>query len=154
MILIYLLLFLHPYHVSVCDVIVNREAKSIQVAQRIFVDDLEIALRKSSKDHAFHLFSDSSQVQKVLSAYVEAHFSLKINGTEASLVFLGYELEDDVLWCYLEAGLEDPLTSIEITNTLLFSTFRDQQNILHIKNGERKKSFILNTANNSATFQW
>ncbi|MFT4834693.1 MAG: hypothetical protein ACI8WP_001456, partial [Flavobacteriaceae bacterium] len=75
MILIYLLFFLHPYHVSVCDVIVNREANSIQVAQRIFVDDLEIALRKSSKDQAFHLFGDSSHIQKVLSAYVTAHFS-------------------------------------------------------------------------------
>ncbi len=154
MILIYLLIFLHPYHVSVCDVIVNREAKSIQVAQRIFVDDLEIALRKSSKDNSFHLFGDSSQVQKVLSAYIEAHFSLKTNGREASLVFLGYEMEDDVLWSYQEADIENRISSIEINNTLLFSTFRDQQNILHIKYGERKKSFILNKTNDSATFQW
>ena len=36
----------HPFHVSVCDVDFNEETKSIQLSQRIFLDDFEQALNK------------------------------------------------------------------------------------------------------------
>ena len=42
--------------------------------------------------------------------------------------------------------------TISIQNTIFFNLFEDQQNIIHFKNGNIRKSFLLHHENNMVRF--
>jgi hypothetical protein len=49
------------------------------------------------------------------------------------LVYLGEEIEADVMWCYIEIPKVKKLERIEVENLLLLETFDDQMNLVHVK---------------------
>ena len=146
------LLLIHPYHVSVCDIVYNQEAQAIQISQRIFLDDLEEALQLSNDDPKFILMEDSTTSHQYLEAYFQEHFTLVINGDQAAYDFLGGEIEDDAIWCYIEVAEVSKLESIALTSTLLTEVFDDQKNLVHFKVSGDKKSFILTETEVKASY--
>ena len=42
---------------------------------------------------------------------------------------------------------------VSIQNTIFFNLFEDQQNILHFKNGTKRKSFLLHLSKNMVSFK-
>ena len=60
-VLISAVLYWHPFHVSVTDIEHDAESKSIQVSHRIFLDDLEIGLKKYHKIEKLDTYAPESQ---------------------------------------------------------------------------------------------
>jgi len=64
-------------------------------------------------------------------------------GFQKTFAFLGKEYEDDIALCYMEISDIKSINSVEITNSVLFELFDEQQNIIRTKINSKKKSFIL-----------
>ena len=136
---------LHPFHISVIDMEYNEEAKAIEISCRIFLDDLEDALRSYTGDDKLDIMSDESQdaVHNALNSYFLEKLTMKVNGKSVEMNYLGGEIEDDVMWCYIEVPKIKKLQSLEVESFLLLETFDDQMNLVHIKAFGNTKSLKL-----------
>jgi hypothetical protein len=135
----------HPFHVSVCDIYFDSRKNELQVAQRIFLDDFENALRKSSgKDIDLVKIYDSDRGQKLITDYLVSNFRVKFEGKITILKYVGAEIEEDVIWCYFTISPVRSMQQIEMKNTILFELFDDQSNLVHFNFNDKTKSFNLN----------
>lgn len=127
--------FLHPFHVSVCDINYNETNKSLEITHRIFLDDLEATLRNYSGNTKLDVMKieDKAEVNRLLESYFKEKFAVSANGQLLSFQYLGEEIEDDVMLCYIEIKNVDHLQFIEVESGLLIEIFPDQMNIVHIK---------------------
>jgi hypothetical protein len=143
----------HDFHVSVCDVEFNEQSKSIQVSQRIFLNDFEQALNKK---YAVNLIIDDKSTlayrDSLIQAYLFENIKLKVDGKEKKRVYVGSEIEEDAIWCFIEYVGVKKYKSITITSTVLLETFEDQANIIHFAYGDREKSIKLDKLKSSGTF--
>ena len=95
----------HPYHVSVCDVEYNADAKALQITHHIFLDDLEETLQKKHEG-LLDIVNPSNQAERdrLIEEYVMEHFAVSINGKPKVGTYLGHELEKDAILCYIEVA--------------------------------------------------
>lgn len=141
----------HKFYVSVTEVAYVKEKKSVQIISRIFIDDLENTLRKRyGKRLTFSPKNEAEDVSVYLERYLKDKIAIKINGKSAPFKFIGKEYDNDILFCYLEVVDVDQVKTFEISNTLLFDSFDDQQNIVKLHINGDKKSFILIDRNDKA----
>jgi hypothetical protein len=143
---------LHPFHVSVCDIEFKRESKSVQVSQRIFLDDLEQAL---SKTFSVNLIIDDENTiefrDSLIQIYVLEHLNMTFDGSEKKRAYVGNEVEEDAMWCYIEYSGIKKFSTLEIRSTVLLKAFDDQDNIIHLKHGDFEKSIKLDKTNTRST---
>jgi len=130
---------IHKYYVSVTDIEYAKEAKSLQIISRLFVDDIEKVLQER--------YDDSINVEQELAdTYIEKYFSKKlfieVDNELKQFKFIGKEIEDDMVHCYFEIENISSIETIRVTNKLLFDIFDSQQNITHLKINNKKKSFL------------
>ena len=145
--------YLHPFHVSVCDVDFKEESKSIQVSQRIFLDDLEKALNeKYDINIAIDDKSTESYRDSIIQVYLFETLNLIIDGKVRNRNYIGNEIEEDAMWCYIEYEGIKKFETLEMTNRVLLETFDDQANIVHFSYGESEKSVKLDKLNFTTVF--
>jgi len=156
--LILLLIFgfinFHPYYVSNTDINYNSKSKNIEVTCRIFTDNFEDVLEKSTKKSINILQpKNKEEVNQLIHNYVSNHFHLSVNGKLKILQFIGYEQNEDAIWVYFETTESDVPKKIEITNSLLYDHFPQQINMVHYSvNGEKKVSHKLNNPETKFSF--
>jgi hypothetical protein len=145
-------LFIHPFHVSVFSVEYENTYQSIRITGRIFLDDLELALRKENKNEELDITKDSIIVHQINERYFLKNLEVTVNGELQTPNYVGGEVEGNVIWVYLEIENIHQLASIKIENTVLTEVYGDQQNILHFKINGAKKSHILTGKEKSASW--
>ncbi|MEO6348171.1 MAG: DUF6702 family protein [Aquaticitalea sp.] len=146
---------LHKFYVSVTEINYVKEKKSVQIVSRLFVDDLETVMRQRYDDHLKLAKSgESKTVNDYLLRYLKDKLQIKINGTLVNYDFVGKEYDTDIVYCYLEIKNIDQIHSFEITNTVLFDAFEDQQNIVKTNINSETKSFILIPANDKGLLKF
>lgn len=138
---------LHEYYVSITQVDYSEKTKALQITTRLFEDDLEFALRKHYGD-TLRLSKYPENVDKHLANYLKRFFKVTINGELVKLNYIGKEYDDGVALCYLEVENVARIKSIEISNTILFDIYENQENIIRTNINSKPKTFVLN-ANNS-----
>ncbi|MGS2761192.1 DUF6702 family protein [Sinomicrobium sp. M5D2P9] len=134
----------HKFYVSTTDVNYDEKSHSVQVISRIFADDLEktIDARYGVKSE-LATSREHPEADVYLEKYYDGKFIIRINGKPVKFRFIGKEYKDDMVVSYLEIQ-DTPLpSSIEIENKLLYETYPEQQNIVHIRSGDTRKSFLL-----------
>ncbi len=147
MILINLFLLLlgspdHDYHVGIYEVEVKENR--FQISQKLFTDDFEKALKMISDDIVFNSDDPDDEFLTHIESYIRNHFSIRVDGQEVELDFLGAEWEEfHVVYLYWESASLDPFESFEIRNTIFYEVSSDQQNMHHIKFKEKKVSLLL-----------
>lgn len=150
-----LLLLLHPFYVSITTVDYNGPAHRMEISSRIFYDDLEAAL-KDGRDLKIDLINptDRSAVDSLLATYFRKHFGLAVNGRPVSLHYIGYEIDEDVAWCFLEATNIANVEQLRIDNGILLDHFPKQSNIMHVTAYGQRKSTKLDNPKRTAVFKW
>ncbi|SFW17688.1 hypothetical protein SAMN02927921_00351 [Sinomicrobium oceani] len=135
---------IHKFYVSTTDINYDRESRAIQIVSRVFADDLEKTI-----DNRYEIKSGLISEHELPDAdtYLENYYASKllitVNGRKVTLRYLGKEYKDDMVVSYLEA-VDVPLpTSLKTENKLLYETYPEQQNIVHIRSGDTRKSFLL-----------
>ena len=156
-ILVSLVSLMHSFHVSVSDIKFKEEQKSIQISTRIFLDDLELALRNFSGQQSLDILEKSEweSVQNMLGEYLLTKVTLEDEkGRIYELNYLGAEIEDDVMWCYLEVEKVKKVKSITVTNTVLHEVWEDQENLVHFRAFGDVKSARLYVGEETKLFDW
>lgn len=147
--LLYFWLWLHPFHVSVCTMQYAETEQSLQITLKIFADDLEEALNSdaSRRSQATYIDvlnpKDEVALSQTVANYVQAHLQITINGRATKPIFLGYEMEDLAMWCYLEITDVAAIEQIAVENAILTESFDDQVNIVHVAYKGATKSMKL-----------
>ena len=145
-----LLLFLfsfnifHRYYFSLTEIKANTQKKSFEVSCKLFTDDIEEALLKLNHSKVDLGSSEKNKaVQLQIENYLHERFKIVINGNPVSPHLIGFEVENDVTWFYMESTItsnsKNPV-KIKITNSLLYDFIPDQTNITHITWNEKEQT--------------
>jgi len=147
-----LVFLLHPFHVSVVDVEYKPERQALEIAQRIFTDDFELAIKEST-GNAQNLLDPANKAlaDSLISGYLANHFTLQVNGQPCTMYYLGFEADTDVIWTYIEVPQVPAFTQVQVSSQVLLKQFNDQVNLVHINNGQKTKSLRLDGQNDTGT---
>ncbi len=136
----------HKFYVSVTEINYSEQDKSFQIISRIFIDDLdEILEERYGINPELATKSELENSNHYIEKYLMHAFKLQVNGETMAFEYIGREYDNDVIKCYMEIENVDLKTvkSIEIENKVLFDAYEEQQNIVHFKIKNERKSFIL-----------
>ncbi|WP_456865270.1 DUF6702 family protein [Galbibacter sp. BG1] len=143
----------HKFYVSVTDVNYAEEDQAIQVISRYFIDDMEKLFKERyGINAALKTKKELKNIDFYIEKYLHDKFIISIDGEEVEWNFIGKEYDVDVMKCYLEIPKVKlkRIESIGIQSSVLFDIYPEQQNVVHITAGERKKSFMLIKQNDKA----
>lgn len=138
----------HKFYVGVFQINYSEKKNELQITSRLFIDDLEKALQAKSKKKIYLATpKEISETNDMLKNYLAEKLQVKINGTAKNLTFLGKEVEDNVLICYLTIPIKEKIHSAHIYNAVLTDIFPEQQNIVHWNSNGNKKTLLLTDSN-------
>jgi hypothetical protein len=146
-----LILNLHPFHVSVCEVYHNSNTLSLEISMKIFIDDFELAIQNQGNTE-FKLVNVNEKIidNSPLKKYIIDRFNLKIDGKSIDLDLVGFEIDDDAVLCYFEGKNIEKIHEIEIYNAIISEVYDDQINLTHFQYNEEMKSFQTTKDNTKA----
>ncbi len=147
----------HPFHVSVTDIKYKQDQKALQLSTRIFLDDLELALQAYSKNEKLDIMKPENWefINANLETYLLERIVLKdAKNRNYELSYVGAEIEDDVMWCYMEIEKVKKIESVTVTNTILHEVWADQENLVHFRAFEKVRSARLFKGEETETFEW
>ena len=136
----------HPFYMSVTEINHNAKDQTLEISCKIFTNDFETSLSKLAKSKID--LSDTRSKTKsdqLITAYVQSHLQIKVDGRPVNLQFVGSEKETDATWIYFQVNNIPSVKKMEITNSLLYESFEAEINIVHVTvNGVRKSSKLTN----------
>lgn len=147
--------FGHKYYVSTSLYDFKDDSGSLQITIKVFQDDFtEIIKKKYQVDISMNNDINSNEIKSKIRDYLLSNLSIYLDNNKYDLFYLGSEEKNEMIVAYLE--LEDIPTfkSIELKNTILFDLFEKQQNIIHLKKGLNKRSFILRKDAPNVSFEF
>jgi len=137
---------LHKIHVSLTNIVYKKEPKTLQITTRVFIDDIENAINnKYGLSLELDTKRETSITDKYIEKYVKENLKITLDNQEITLLYLGKEYDDDIVYVYFEMENIKDFKQIEVSNTVLFDLFDDQQNIIKIKNETTQKTFFFKT---------
>jgi hypothetical protein len=145
----------HPLHLSTVEINQNEADKTLEISCRIFTDDFETALSKSSGTKAnFYDAALKVKMDSLVKKYIYAHLQVKADEKNVSFNYLGFEKEGLVVYVYVEGINISKVKKLVVSNSIMHDMFDDQTNIMHITiNGDRK-STKLDYPKTSAVFDF
>lgn len=134
----------HKFYVSVSKIEYAQDERSLQMISTIFIDDIESTLRaRYGEKVSLDPEKETPYDQELLRQYFLKKLEIRVDGTVRDLDYIGREYENDVVKIYLEVpGVEDP-NRVEVQAEWLFELFDEQQNIIHMKKGDTRRSLVL-----------
>ena len=129
-----LLFFFHPIHISVTEFNYSDKDKALQITSRIFIDDLELAIRQNRKEEELDIVKPKNGLttEQLVKEYLLHHFKVKLDGKAQKINFLGMETEDVAFVCYLEIENVKKIKRVEVFNDVITEIHNDQSNLVHI----------------------
>lgn len=138
----------HKFYVSTTKVEFVKEKKVIQIITKIFTEDLEQVLQaRYSPTVSLDSKKETEADVSLLKKYLFQKIKVKVNGATVSLNYIGKEYDIDIAKIYFEIENISELQYIEIENKVLIDMFSEQQNIIHLKISNSRRSLILDKAN-------
>lgn len=145
----------HPIFVSVTEIEHNAKDKTLEISCKLFTDDFEKTLRlqyPSKIDLLNEKLKASMGV--IVNDYIQKHFSIKADGKNVALQFIGFEQQEEGIVSFFQANNIVSVKKIDVFNDLLYEYSNQQMGIIHvIVNGNRKSS-KLNNPETNASFEF
>jgi uncharacterized protein DUF6702 len=145
----------HPYYISVVEINHNSTDKTLEISCKIFTNDFETTLEKNfrTKVDLSHP-KDKATTDKWITEYIKKHLSIKVDGKDVNISYLGFEKDEEAVFSYFQADNVVAVKKVNVFNSLLHD-FSDQQiNIIHFSVGGKRQSTKLDYPNTEATFQF
>ena len=134
----------HEFHTSITDIKYNPRTQTLEVAIKVFTDDLEVAVSKFTRTKVVYN-SKSGEQQQQLYAYLQSRLSFEVaKGKPLKYKLLGSEAETDAVWMYVEVPVKASLLGqLYVKNTVLTEVFSDQMNIVNLHYKGKTESALL-----------
>lgn len=116
------------------------KGSTVKVSCKLFIDDAQKVL--SAQHHQpVQLMQQTPEHSRMLQDYILSHMHIAFGKTPVPLTGIGYEIEGDAVWCYLEGEVNQPGKQCTIFNELLCGEYPGQNNITHFEiNGHRQSN--------------
>ena len=138
----------HKFYVSTTNIEYVKEKKTLQIITKVFTEDIEQALQaRYSPSITLDSNKETERDENFLRKYLLQKIKIKVNGMPVVLNYIGKEYDIDIAKIYFEIENISELKSIEIENKVLIDMFSEQQNIIHLKTPDSRRSLILDKAN-------
>ena len=138
----------HKFYVSTTNIEYVAKKESLQIITKIFIDDVEDVLQERyDSSISIATTKETERDIEYLKKYILQKLKVNVNGKPVKLDYIGREYDIDVANIYIEVTGITELHSIEVKNEILMDFFEEQQNIIHIKTPEMRRSFILEKNN-------
>ena len=146
---------LHPFHVSVTEINHNAKEKTLEISCKVFTDDFEDALTRKYKAKVDLVQpNDKPAMDKLVSDYLSNHLQIKTDGNNAILKYIGFEVENEATYVYLQANNVSSVKKADVINTILHDLFNDQTEIIHVIVDGNRKSVKIDYPVSQASFQF
>lgn len=132
----------HKFYVSTTQIDYKASENVLQVTIQLFIDDLELALKKETADLRLAPDSDPLIVEDLVEGYLTNHLIFQMDDQLLKLNYLGKEYKNDIAVCYVEVPLEKT-TTFTVENRFFLALYEEQKNIIHFKNERQRKSYLL-----------
>ena len=143
----------HPYYVSVTEIVHNATAQTLEISCKIFTDDLEQTLKKATGQKVDLLNPEKREKMKpIVGDYVVEHLKLKADGKPVKLQFLGYERDEEGVIAYFEAGNILEVHKLVVVNDLLYEFHPNHIGLMHVTVKGKRKSTKLDNPEKDAIF--
>lgn len=143
----------HDFHVSISEMERNASSGRLEIAVKIFTDDLEEAIaRRGLRQANIGTAAEHDSAQVFIARYLSELFLVWNDGNPLSTAYLGSEQSADATWCYLESEPLKNLGQIRVRNTVLHEVFDDQVNIIHFKRDGKTKAKMTDRSSTEAVF--
>jgi hypothetical protein len=148
---------LHPIHASITTVEFNPKAHTLEIACKVFADDLEEAIKKTT---GTQLYLGSSKEPRTATAVIEEYLRRHVQFTDeakkpfARWKFVGRETEGDAVWCYLEVPNVQFVKQLTLSNTILLDLHDDQTNLVNVSVGAVRRSAVIRKGKDAETLQF
>lgn len=146
----------HPFFISLTEMSYNTGSRKMEISQKIFWDDLEVALGNNFREKVDFLNpKDKARLDQQIKEYLLKHNQVWVNAKPVTLNLLGYEVDEDAAWFYLESSATEIPKSVEVQNTILLDDFNGQQNIVHVYNQSKSpRSLLLSEGNKKGKIEF
>ncbi|SIO07736.1 DUF6702 family protein [Chitinophaga niabensis] len=147
------LIFLHPFYLSVTEIRHNPAHKSLEISCRIFADDLENTLKKQSNT-TFDIIKPQNRVMvdTLIARYIRQHLQVSVDGHVLAPRYLGYKIEEDAAWCFLEASGVAGVKKLELKDDILYEAHESQSHMIHVIVNDKRQSTKLDNPKSAASF--
>jgi hypothetical protein len=146
--------FHHPLHISVSDIETDSKNNSLKITTHVFLDDIEVAFRKSSGKQEADITVASNKEDFIifLSRYLQKTIQISIDGHPQKIQYLGHEIEDNGIWCFSEVLQITDIHKLEVKNSILIETFEDQTNLVNFEHKNKIQSARLDKSTTDCVF--
>ena len=147
----------HKFYVSTANIEYNPSSGNLEIIQRIFTDDLEAVLRARYGDEIkLAALNEPAQNATLIKKYILNQWQIKNNNKDLELKYLGHKYDIDQVKIYIEVPLTQAPEILFFENKTLFDLTSDQQNIIHVKVEDQRKSLLLFSQNPNGVlnFKW
>jgi len=143
----------HPFYISVTEINHNATEKTLEISCKMFTEDLETVLNATANPKVdISNPKSKDQVNRLLNQYISSHLQLRVNGQPVKFELLGFEEEKEATWSYLQVDSISSVKTIEILDSLLYDSFKEQINLVHVTVSGNRKSTRLNNPDTSFRF--
>ncbi len=143
----------HKYYMSVTEIDYKEKSQSLEMSIQIFTDDFEIALEKRSKEKIrLGTEREHKETDTYIKEYLEENIDILTDEKTCTINYIGKEDKLAKTYCYVEIKNVAPFKKITITNSILFSLYDKQKNIIHFRRNRKKRSLFLYSGKASGSF--
>lgn len=133
----------HSLHQSTAEAEYNPATKKLEVSLTVFINDLELALVRQSEREMRLDKTPAAEFDAQIQIYLAKTFVVTDEaGKAAKIEWVGRELDaasvnsdESVVTLFFEVSLPEGLTAAKLRHTVFGDLFKDQTNLLHLRNG-------------------
>lgn len=145
----------HDLHLSSTTVHVRTDKNRVEIATHLFLDDVELALKKVSPEELKLCTPyEAASADSLLMDYIKNHLKISMNDKEQTLTVLGKEPSEDfqAVWVYLTIENMEYAEEITIHCDYLHEVYDDQRNLVNLKKDRKKlKTALLDSDKRSVS---
>ncbi|WP_139919978.1 DUF6702 family protein [Hymenobacter sp. DG01] len=155
LLLAHLVAWAHAYHASIMEVRFNPGKQRLEMALKIFIDDLEqgLSVGKTTPVRTDQL--SRAQLDPLLMDLLRRSVQFSSRpGQALPFTLVGLQKEKDSYWIYFTAPLPTTATGVSLRHQLLLDLFPDQMNIVNLEAKGNKQSLLFRDGETQQQLKW
>ena len=146
--------YVHPFYLAVTEINYNKQDKVFEVTAKMFTDDFEKVLGDAYKTKVDLVNPNRFEMDKLIKDYLEKHLMMIADEKAISLNYLGFQQEEESVYCFLEVTGIEKIKKLSIKNSILHDLNEYQMNIMHVIIDGKRQSIKLNYPDKVAEFKF